>query len=699
MNLRDLPDMSAAYKQVQERNDGNLANNAPPYDKVTRRDVITGRLGKDEMGGKRKKHDCAKKVNYKADGSSVAEEFDVIPEMHTMLEDGTVTHYDITNGEYIYENVPVEDLEILISEKHEHFDNYDKNAEMLEAMSSYDRNRKRAAERAAARNAARAAGKTGVVPGVGYVSPRPERETYVDSAGVTRHKSGAKMPKKEEVEQYVDFLVDEGYDCSELTWEEITEEYETLDEGLRSAVKRLLGKKDAPAEKKPESRGEQLRKKYNVGPERSDTSAKRQILDRTRAKAERDKKEFGGSRYSKSVSDKSAAAHDRYLRAGYSKYGADDRRGSGNKARKRAAALKGEAFAFSDAEWEELAMLGEEIDTMTDEQLIDFMEEIILEVAEDDQDLIEICEALEEVEVISERMDPKEIQRRRDQAKDRLATGAAMKKAAASSSDSAGPSRLERMKSAAKSAATRVGSAAKAGAKMAGRAANKAGKAAVTAAGKAAGTYQGEKEAARIKAKRASMQKTPPKEKSDDDDGTGGKLDALLKSTRGTSSSSDSGSSAGGGGASSSSSSSSSSGSTRRAVGGALKSAARLVGRGLKKAVGKTARVVSKGSDKLAKRLGEDYEQIAHLYESGLFSIQEIENVIEEGYKEIDRDKENRMYRRAGNLARTSLSAKGKAKKVAQDKSAKIVSAITSQKERERFNKMGDEKARDNYGG
>ena len=62
-----------------------------------------------------------------------------------------------------------------------------------EAMSSYDRNRKRAAQRAAERNAARAAGKTGVVPGVGYVSPRKERETYIDSAGTTRHKSGAKM--------------------------------------------------------------------------------------------------------------------------------------------------------------------------------------------------------------------------------------------------------------------------------------------------------------------------------------------------------------------------------------------------------------------------------------------------------------------------------------------------------------------------
>ena len=69
--------------------------------------------------------------------------------------------------------------------------------EVDEAMSSYDRNRKRAAQRAAARNAARDAGKTGVVPGVGYVTPRRERETYVDSAGITRHKSGAKMPKEE----------------------------------------------------------------------------------------------------------------------------------------------------------------------------------------------------------------------------------------------------------------------------------------------------------------------------------------------------------------------------------------------------------------------------------------------------------------------------------------------------------------------
>ena len=154
--------------------------------------------------------------------------------------------------------------------------------------------------------------------------------------------------QNEEVEEYIDFLIIEGYDCSDLTWNDMYEEYESLDEGLRSAVKRLLGgkKKEEPA--KPMSRGDELRKKYNVGPERSDTSAKAQILKKTRAKAESDQKEFGGSRYSKGVADRSKAAHERQLKGGYSKYGADDARGSGNKARKRAAALTKEELEQID---------------------------------------------------------------------------------------------------------------------------------------------------------------------------------------------------------------------------------------------------------------------------------------------------------------------------------------------------------------
>ena len=55
------------------------------------------------------------------------------------------------------------------------------------------------------------------------------------------------------------------------------------------------------------------------------------------------------------------------------------------------------------------------------------------------------------------------------------------------------------------------------------------------------------------------------------------------------------------------------------------------------------------------------------------------------------------MYRRAGNLARTSLSSKGKKKIETAKKSAKIVSAVSRQKENERFAKMADEKARSNY--
>jgi hypothetical protein len=41
-------------KTGEKKNDGNLANNYPPYDKVTRGDVIAGAKGEDQMGGKRK---------------------------------------------------------------------------------------------------------------------------------------------------------------------------------------------------------------------------------------------------------------------------------------------------------------------------------------------------------------------------------------------------------------------------------------------------------------------------------------------------------------------------------------------------------------------------------------------------------------------------------------------------------------------
>ena len=95
-------------------------------------------------------------------------------------------HFDKYDSENPY--TKKEELEVtgLFSEK--------EIAAIEEAMSSYDKNRKRAAQRAADRNAARAAGKTGVVPGVGYVTARKEKESYTDEKGTERHKSGAKMP-------------------------------------------------------------------------------------------------------------------------------------------------------------------------------------------------------------------------------------------------------------------------------------------------------------------------------------------------------------------------------------------------------------------------------------------------------------------------------------------------------------------------
>lgn len=61
---KELKQMVADCKKTLDENkgDGNLANNAKPYDKITRGDVIAGRLGKDEKGGKDKNDLKKKKV-------------------------------------------------------------------------------------------------------------------------------------------------------------------------------------------------------------------------------------------------------------------------------------------------------------------------------------------------------------------------------------------------------------------------------------------------------------------------------------------------------------------------------------------------------------------------------------------------------------------------------------------------------------
>jgi hypothetical protein len=58
----------AELDEGKKKGDGNLANNAKPYDKVTKGDVVAGRLGKDEKGGKTVKEAAKQTMSRAAKG-------------------------------------------------------------------------------------------------------------------------------------------------------------------------------------------------------------------------------------------------------------------------------------------------------------------------------------------------------------------------------------------------------------------------------------------------------------------------------------------------------------------------------------------------------------------------------------------------------------------------------------------------------
>ena len=520
MNLNDLPDMSEALRQVYEKKkldpvgkeDGDIDNDGDKDSSdsylLNRRKTVTKAMGK-------KTHLCAKMV--KKEGKT----YETIPEQHTMLEDGTVTHYDITDGKTILENVPVEDLEIVIAEAHEHFDNHDKNAEVL--------------------------GEGGL-----YANIHAKR------------KRGEKMRKKGEegAPSEQDFK-----DAAKTAKEEFASE----------------GVRDEDPEKGTAERKARLEKKRGM-----------KLDDHPQYKKEETEEvEEGLKQARKNVG--ADTCWDGYVAKGTKKKNGRDVPNC---------VKKEDLIALSD---EELELIGEEIDALTDEELVDFMEEIILEMVEEGDDLEELVEHIIEDEfefVLVEDLEKRKI----IGLKSKLAGSKADdRKASAAKQRAEIKSRKGRMGAAAKTAGGRLKSAVK---KVA------------QAAGKVAGEFSAAK--AKQKSKAMSRKDDAPKK------------DAPKKASGVTSPVSDKGRASGGGerdaGAEARErlkSRSSDSGSTRKAVGGALKKVGSVVKKGLKKVVGKTARVVSKGSDKLAKRLGENYDEIAHLYESGLFTLEEIENVME----------------------------------------------------------------------
>ena len=62
-------------------------------------------------------HDCANHVMHLEHGHGICLEGE-----HTLLEDGTVTHYDVffKEGSKTVKNIPIEELEIITSSHHGH---------------------------------------------------------------------------------------------------------------------------------------------------------------------------------------------------------------------------------------------------------------------------------------------------------------------------------------------------------------------------------------------------------------------------------------------------------------------------------------------------------------------------------------------------------------------------------------------------
>jgi len=71
---------------------------------------------------KKVKHSCATKVEHSDWGKG-----NTLKEMHTLDEQGNITHYDVMFEHGLEQDVPVPTLNILVSEMHEHVINTDKN--------------------------------------------------------------------------------------------------------------------------------------------------------------------------------------------------------------------------------------------------------------------------------------------------------------------------------------------------------------------------------------------------------------------------------------------------------------------------------------------------------------------------------------------------------------------------------------------
>ena len=126
----DIKEVYSAYRQVQEGKkkaakdydgDGKVESGTDEYmgskDKAIKKAM-----------GKKVGHNCASKVKHEEYGIG-----DCVKEMHTLDEEGNITHYDVLFSEKVIKNVPANSLKVLEEMHHEHYINDDKNKEIIEA--------------------------------------------------------------------------------------------------------------------------------------------------------------------------------------------------------------------------------------------------------------------------------------------------------------------------------------------------------------------------------------------------------------------------------------------------------------------------------------------------------------------------------------------------------------------------------------
>ena len=136
---------------------------------------------------KKTKHNCAKKVCSEQWGEGTC-----VPEHHTLLEDGTVTHYDVVFEHGLERMVPVEELEVLVTEMHEHAA-----MEGEELQENQAANRARQRELRQKQNAGRAEQQFGAL------KPKPRTGSFQDRRFARRSSSAAAQANTNKVGQNI----------------------------------------------------------------------------------------------------------------------------------------------------------------------------------------------------------------------------------------------------------------------------------------------------------------------------------------------------------------------------------------------------------------------------------------------------------------------------------------------------------------